>query len=95
MSGPRTKNYPGRLGDYSKGYANAASLLTIVHEAESGAAYPDFGAEEGLEDGQAGCHRGACSENVIDEQDMSGIRDRNVRSQCKRLVYIGFLRFYP
>lgn len=42
------KNYPGRLGDYPKGYANAASLLTIVHEAESGAAYSDLGAEEGL-----------------------------------------------
>lgn len=56
------------------------ALLTVVHEAESGAAYPDLGAEEGLEDGQAGCHSGACSENVIDEQDMPGIRDRNIRS---------------
>lgn len=48
MSDPLTKNYPGRLGDCPKGYANAASLLTIVHEAESCAAYPDLGAEEGL-----------------------------------------------
>lgn len=79
MSAPPTKNYPGRLGDCPKGYANAASLLTIVHETESGAAYSDLGAEEGLEDGQAGCHRGACSENVIDEQDVSGTRDRNMR----------------
>lgn len=71
------------------------ALLTVVHEAESGTAYPDFGAEEGLEDGQAGCHRGACSENVIYEQDMPGIRDRNMRSQCKRLIYIGFLCFNP
>ena len=71
------------------------ALLAVVHETESGAAYPDFGAEEGLEDGQAGCHRGACGENVIDEQDMSGIRDRNMGSQCKCLIYIGFLCFYP
>lgn len=45
---PPTKNYPGRLGDCPKGYANAAGLLTIVHEAESGAAYSDLVAEEGL-----------------------------------------------
>lgn len=76
-------------------FVRSGGLLTIVHEAESGAAYSDFWAEEGLEDGQAGCRRGACSENVIDEQDMSGTRDRNMRGQCKRLVYIDFLRFYP
>ena len=66
--------------DYTKGYANAASLLAIVHEAESGAAYSDFWAEEGLEDGQAGCHRCTCSENVIDEEYMSDTWDRNMRS---------------
>ena len=79
MSAPKRK-LSETAWDYPKWYADAASLLAIVYEAESGAAYSDFWAEEGLEDGQAGCHRGACSENVIDEQDMSGTRDRNMRS---------------